>query len=342
MSCGNKSRQNGGCLGVPREDQDGGCDEQFGGCDEQFGGKFSKGEANPKRDAWLAEVRAVRQELNCSWKEAMGQAKRRRMIANKEYVPMSERNADTLAARRIGRDTWESEVDAALADLKRTNPKATRRAAILEAAKRRKASGFDRETLRKRLQSQPGWMTPEGHGAYGSKNKRPVTFEAAQQILLKYYRDRAANFKRGPLAAMRRDISACKDDAHTLTPCTHYTKTVDANGKARVEWFPKECRDSWKYRPGQTTGRTGPGVYDIDGLDNLCKKKGREGMRKDSELYNMKKMRKTPVSAEARAKRSAAMKAKWATMSESQKAAIKAKRAATMASKKKLLKQKPE
>jgi hypothetical protein len=341
-----KPTQAGGCLGRPSDK-----DEQDGGCGEQFGGAFSA-EANTKRDAWLAEVRAVRDELDVSWKEAMVQAKRRRMIAaskeGREYVPMSERSADRLATLRIGREQWEKEVAAAHADLKAVNPKATRRAAILEAAKRRKAAGFSRAALRAQLQAQPGWKAPEGRGPYGSKNKRPVTLDVAKQILLQYYRDRAANFKKGPLGAMKRDISSCKDDDHTLIPCTNYTKTqvgTTASGKPKfqINWFPTECRDSWKYRPGTSAkGRTGPGVYDVEGLDNLCKKKGRQALLKDSELYNLAKMRKAPVSEEARAKRSAAMKAKWAAMSPEKREAIKAKRAATMAAKKRLLKQKPE
>jgi len=344
--CGDflREEQDGGCGDFLREEQDGGCgcnsrEEQDGGCcGEQFGGVFSKGEQNLKRDAWLDEVREVRDSFNISWKEAMVKAmelrKKNAAYQGVKYVPTRERYKQTLASKRIGREHWEREVEDALTELRATNPKATRKEAMALASRVRGGKNFDRAAFRRELEATPGWTEPPAHGPYGHKNKRPVTMEAAKQILLKYYRDRATNFKKGPLSAMKRDISMCKDKAHTLTPCTHYTKTVGSDGKEHVEWFPEDCRDSWKYRPGKfTDGRTGPGVYDIDGLDNLCKKQGREGMKKTSKLYNMKGMHKKPVSPESRAKRSAAMKAKWASMTPEQRLAIQTKRAATLARK---------
>jgi hypothetical protein len=107
---------------------------------------------------------------------------------------------------------------------------------------------------------------------YGRKNKRPLSLEAAQRLLLQYYRQRANQYKNGPLPAMRKNIASChKDPARTLTPGD-----------------PK----SWKYRPGKyAKGPTGPGYYDMDGLDNLCGPNNKQA-RKESELYNMKFMHK--------------------------------------------------
>lgn len=335
MSCGTKPTQFGGCG---RREQDGGCGEQFGGARRLPGARVATFNATAisARDKWLAEVRAVQEKSDVSWKEAMIIAKMDRKDAaakqGREYLTMAQRNEAKGAALRFGREHWESEVDDALLQLRKSNPKATRKEAMVLASEARKRAGVTGKTIRELVQSKPGFRPPEGHGPYGSKNKRPVTFDAAKKILLQYYRDRAAQFKRGPRAGLKRDISSCKKDEFVLTPCTHSTKKVLPNGKEVVEWFPEACRDSWKYRPGSSAkGPTGPGVYDMEGVDNLCKKKGRDP--KSSPLYNMGKMRRTPVSEESRLKRSIAMKAKWAAMTPAQKEAIKAKRRATLAAK---------
>jgi hypothetical protein len=277
-------------------------------------------------------------------------------LADPTHETVKDRRAHLLDSQRLGpegRAEWLNEVKIVLAKLRETNPKAKRSDALKIASQARrdirKKKGWTpaqfRFALLEKYKRVPGWKTPEAH-PYGSKNHTPVTLKAAQQILLQYYRDRRAQFKGKPLTAMRRDIANCRDTAHTLTPCTNYTKTqvgTTASGKPKykVEWFPKECRKSWKYRPGANAkGPTGPGVYDMDGLDNLCKKKGRDGLKQKSALYTMARMNKKPISEEARKKRSDAMKAKWATMSPAKKAAIIAKRKATVAKKKQAAKDK--
>jgi hypothetical protein len=121
---------------------------------------------------------------------------------------------------------------------------------------------------------------------YGSKSKNPVSLAAAQQILLDYYRQRADQFPAGPLAAMKNDIMDCQSNPkRTLTPCPAGIRTREE----ALAKFPK-CADSWKYRPGQNAkGITGPGYYDMDGVDNLCGPQKAEA-RKQSPLFNLTEM----------------------------------------------------
>jgi hypothetical protein len=286
-----KSKQCGGCGGVPR--QSGGCGEsQDGGAYKSF-----PASAIGKRDQWIQEVRDAQAELvfegntgaAASWVAATKEASKKRKEQNPGYETIGERyKSNLIMSHKEGKDGQVSST----------------------------------------------------YSPYGKKNKRPLTLDAAKAVLLQYYRDRSAQFKNGPLSALRKDISQCKKDVvnkktgktskRTLTPCTHSeTKTV--NGKKVTEWFPEECRDSWKYRAGNTPNRTGPGVYDMKGLDDMCHG---ENVKK-SPLYGMTKMRKTPVSEKSRKLRSDAMKAKWASMTQAQKDAIVAKRKATLAKKSK-------
>src|SRR6185312_8356634 len=73
----------------------------------------------------------------------------------------------------------------------------------------------------------------------------------------------------------------------TLTACPSGVRSKkDALSKA------PECVGSWKYRPGKNAkGPTGPGYYDINGLDNLCGPENAQA-RKESQLYNMNFMHK--------------------------------------------------
>jgi hypothetical protein len=113
---------------------------------------------------------------------------------------------------------------------------------------------------------------------YGRKNKRPLSLQAAQRILLQYYR------QRGTPQGLRKDIASChgnpKRTLNTCPPGIHSRKAArDANNS---------CEKSWKYRPGKyAVSPTGPGYYDIDGLDNLCGKEKAQ-MREKSKLYNTK------------------------------------------------------
>jgi len=126
------------------------------------------------------------------------------------------------------------------------------------------------------------------YSPYGSKNKRPLSLEAAQRILLQYYRQRADQYEKGPLTAMRKKISSChKNPKRTLTPCPPGVKS-----KQQALQISPECVGSWKYRPGKNAkGPTGPGYYDMDGLDNLCGPENAQA-RKESQLYNMHFMHK--------------------------------------------------
>lgn len=118
----------------------------------------------------------------------------------------------------------------------------------------------------------------------GRKNKRPLTMPAAERILLKYYRDRSNRYK-NPLSAMRKNIASChKDPKRTLYACQSDEK--------KMPIMTQQCANSWKFRPGKySKSPTGPGYYDIHGLNDLC---GTENAktRKESKLYNMSYMRK--------------------------------------------------
>jgi hypothetical protein len=121
------------------------------------------------------------------------------------------------------------------------------------------------------------WMKKHGtpapvieHKSYRPKNKKPLTLDAARRVLVNWYRARArAGLLEKPMRGLRNDISRCsKNPKRTLVPCP-----VDANGKMIVN---RECQDNWHYRPRRDAGnkmmtyRTGPGMYDMDGLDNFC------------------------------------------------------------------------
>lgn len=117
----------------------------------------------------------------------------------------------------------------------------------------------------------------------GKKNKRPVTFDAAQRILLQYYRDRSGQFVKSPLTAMRKNIGSChKDPRKTLVACE--------SGRSGLPVVTPECANSWKFRPGKNAvSASGPGQYDIKGLSNLCGK-ANKAARASSKLYNMSRM----------------------------------------------------
>lgn len=121
-----------------------------------------------------------------------------------------------------------------------------------------------------------------GYVPRDKKNKRPVTMDAAKAILLKYYRDRAANFKDGPLRAMRSKLGRCHTKGkHVLTAC-------EAGVKGKPIVTPA-CAGSWKYRP-TAAKRSGPGVYALhapnggDWVDS-CLKSRKE--KKSSDLYKL-------------------------------------------------------
>jgi hypothetical protein len=117
---------------------------------------------------------------------------------------------------------------------------------------------------------------------YGSKNKHPVTFESAQKILLEYYRGKEG----ATITGLKKKISSCKKSSKTLFPCPD---TITSRAQAIRE--NHLCADSWKYRPGKNAKNTGPGIYDMDGVDNLCGDKHKQA-REESRLYNLKSLKK--------------------------------------------------
>ena len=149
--------------------------------------------------------------------------------------------------------------------------------------------------------------------AYGKKNKRPLTQEAAERVLLQYYRDRANQFKGSPLTAMKKKITSCKAEKKMLTPCAVDPANLDKRKRPKMI-VTDECKKSWMYRPGEhATGRTGPAIYSMRGVDGFCindpknkKNKTAEQKRIDAEavaksrLYNMKLMQKNPLPKKAR------------------------------------------
>jgi hypothetical protein len=128
---------------------------------------------------------------------------------------------------------------------------------------------------------------------YGKKNKRPLTEEAAKRVLVNYYRTRAQQGKiANPLRGIRKDISSCtKKPNRILTPC----KTIKRVGNKTV-YDPPECKNSWKYRPGSHVtnkkGITGPGLYDMRGVDYFCKDQPNYATRKTTKPYNMRSIHK--------------------------------------------------
>ena len=166
----------------------------------------------------------------------------------------------------------------------------TYREAISIASERRKQDNPNYRTMKQRYVDHLDDIRQEEreYQPYGSKNKRPLSLQAAQRILLQYYRNRAEQYQRGPLSAMRKNISSChKEPNRTLKTCPPNIKS-----RQQAQITAPECSDSWKYRPGKyAKGATGPGYYDMDGLNNLCGPKNAQA-RKDSDLYNMKFMHK--------------------------------------------------
>ena len=158
--------------------------------------------------------------------------------------------------------------------------------ALTIASEKRKEKDSDYRTTHEKYVDSLDFIRKDqnaSYSPYGSKNKRPLSLAAAQKILLEYYRKRANNYK-NPLSAMKKNIASChKDPKKTLHPCP---KGITTRKQALKE--APQCADSWKYRPGKLTkGPTGPGYYDMDGLDNLCGPENAEA-RKNSKLYNMK------------------------------------------------------
>ncbi len=181
-----------------------------------------------------------------------------------------------------GAQVWRAEVKAVQAK----TGVSYKEAMSLASAERQKKAGYATSKARYASKLSASRKVGTTYRPSGSKNKRPLSLAASQRILLNYYRDNKESFgKNGPLAALRKDIGSCRPKGRTLTPCP-------ANIKTKAQAKGHACADSWKYRPGTNSkSATGPGQYDMAGLDNLC---GQDNLaaRKASKLYNMKFMHK--------------------------------------------------
>lgn len=214
--------------------------EQSGGCgEEQYGGvpkAYTKKDGNPGkprgRPAGFVGRKVTKTVTKATLKDGTP-----RVISPKAAA---------------GAAKWREEVKA----IRDESPTMPYKEALVEASLRRK-------------ESDPGYMTTKekvaaahpNRVAYGKKNKRPLTMEAAQRILVQYYRDRAGSFKSGNgTRAMRTDISR-KSTKKALEAC-------DVDKTTNTMIVTDACKNSWKYRPGLAAGRTGPGIYDIKGLDD--------------------------------------------------------------------------
>jgi hypothetical protein len=186
-----------------------------------------------------------------------------------------------------GAAAWHAEVKAlvdASIDPITKKPTLSYKIAMQQASAARKAANPGYKTTKEK------YVPPAK--TYGHKNKRPVTFSAAERILNQYAID-----KQMSLRALRKNIGSCpkKHPERILLPCPDKVlKTVtDSKGRKHriivpdVEKLPA-CAESYKFRPGKNAkGPTGPGIYKIKGLNDLCGP-ANAAARKKSKLYNKK------------------------------------------------------
>ena len=180
-------------------------------------------------------------------------------------------------------DAWRQEVK----QIQQSEGISYKEAISLASARRKQNNPNYRTTKQKYVENLDNIRQQDrDYQPYGRKNKRPLSLQAAQRILLQYYRNRSDQYQRGPLAAMRKNISSChKEPNKTLKACP---ENVRSGQQAKTN--SPECQKNWKYRPGKyAKGATGPGYYDMDGLNNLCGPQNAQA-RKQSPLYNMKFM----------------------------------------------------
>lgn len=156
--------------------------------------------------------------------------------------------------------------------------------ALVQASAERKAKDKNYKTTKDK------YAEKHPNDAYGKKNKRPLTLKAAERVLLQYYRDRAeeGQFVGNPIDAMRKDIAKCVNKDKILKPCS-----TDKEGKMIIDKngvpLPYGCAKNWKYRynKGRARPGTGPGYYDMEGVDNFCdSNEGSKTPVSESRLYN--------------------------------------------------------
>ncbi len=188
--------------------------------------------------------------------------------------------------------TWRNEVNA----YREQNNDVSYKDALKAVSNQRKTNNGSYKTMNQRYVENLDSIrkSDREYQPYGRKNKRPLSLEAAQRLLLQYYRQRADQSLVPPLNRLKKNISTChKDEKRTLKPCPQ-----GVISKKSAQSSAPECVKSWKFRPGKfAKGDTGPAYYDMEGVNNLCGSDKEEALKK-SKLYNMKFMHKKKRSSE--------------------------------------------
>lgn len=215
----------------------------------------------------------------------VAERRRRQQVGGNFSAPTETQQAglDKAAA-------WRAEVKA----LREANPGMSYKEALHEASLRRQ-EGSEYKTVKTRYvqaldKAREERKSDREYKPSGKKNKRPLTMEAAQRILLKYYRDRADQFEQ-PLSALKKKIASCTRSEAVLKACPTGTRS-------RASAKQADCDKAWKYRTSKLADaskrKSGPARYSIDGLDNLCGDEKKDA-RKASKLYNLKSLAKRVV-----------------------------------------------
>lgn len=204
---------------------------------------------------------------------------------------------------KIKSRAWLEEVKAVKAEHPEND--FTYKDAMIEASRRRREANPDYVTskskyeagLKNKSKSADYTYKPREH-----KNRHPLTMDAAERVLLQYYRDRANNYK-NPMSAMRRKMSGCRAEGNKKLL---YACESNELGDPIVT---EKCKNSYRYRATDAK-HSGPGAYSIDGLDNLCAKTDKSWARHNkSKLYNKSRI----LSGEGKAKNAAGAKKAAAT-----------------------------
>ena len=115
---------------------------------------------------------------------------------------------------------WRQEVNAVKDELG-----VSYKQALIIASSRRKEKNGEYKTTKEQYVKKLDDKRKNGkiYSPYGKKNKRPLSLDAAQTILLQYYRQRAEKYKNGPLSAIKKDISSCHKDPKKTLKAVSYT-----------------------------------------------------------------------------------------------------------------------
>lgn len=161
-----------------------------------------------KRDAWIAEVKAVQRETGMSYSDALHEASVRRQNRDPSYRTHKQR--------------------------------------VMANYKPRSRSAVLAECARNGSRACPGAYDRPATSSYrpGRRNKRLMTEKAAVAALRKHYREmgRASGNMKSATRSMRADIS--RKRGRVLTPCP---TQLDSRGR-RVAVRTDECADSYLFR----------------------------------------------------------------------------------------------